>query len=186
MSWFDRLARRAPPPSLEALYLAVAAQAREPAFYADLGVPDTIDGRFDLLCLHAALAIERLRREPDGDALGQALFDRMFEHLDLGLREMGVQDLGVGRRIKAMAEGFRGRSLALRAALAAGDGATLRATLVRNVFGAAIPSDAALDALARYVEASAAALAAADGCALMRGEAPFPPAPAVSAEGAAP
>ena len=66
-------------------------------------------------------SIERLRREPDGDALAQAFFDAMFRHLDLTLREIGVQDLGVGRRIKIMAEGFHGRALAYRAALADAD-----------------------------------------------------------------
>jgi cytochrome b pre-mRNA-processing protein 3 len=60
------------------------------------GIPDTLDGRFDALALHAALMIDRLRREPDGEALAQAFFDAMFRHLDLTLREIGVQDLGVG------------------------------------------------------------------------------------------
>ena len=63
-------------------------------------------------------AIDRLRREPDGEELAQAFFDAMFRHLDLTLREIGVQDLGVGRRIKIMAEGLHGRALAYREALA--------------------------------------------------------------------
>ena len=93
-------------------------EARAPDLFEACGIPDTLDGRFDSLALHAALVIDRLRREPDGEELAQAFFDVMFRHLDLTLREIGVQDLGVGRRIKIMAEGFHGRALAYREALA--------------------------------------------------------------------
>src|SRR5882672_5785883 len=103
-----------------ALYARTAGQARQPVLFEACGIPDTLDGRFDALALHAALMIDRLRREPDGEALAQAFFDAMFRHLDVTLREIGVQDLGVGRRIKIMAEGLHGRALAYRAALAGG------------------------------------------------------------------
>ena len=103
-----------------ALYARTAEQARAPVLFEACGIPDTLDGRFDALALHAALAIDRLRREPDGEGLAQAFFDAMFRHLDLTLREIGVQDLGVGRRIKIMAEGLHGRALAYREALAGG------------------------------------------------------------------
>ena len=94
-----------------ALYKRVAEQARMPRNCSrTCGIPDTLDGRFDSLALHAALVIDRLRREPDGEALSQAFFDAMFRHLDLTLREIGIQDLGVGRRIKIMAEGLHGRA----------------------------------------------------------------------------
>lgn len=117
------------------LYGAVAPQARHPAFYGPLyGVPDTIDARFDMLVLHAFLVMRRLQDEPDGPAVNQSLFDEMFRHLDLNLREMGVQDLGVGRRIKIMAEAFNGRTAAYRAALS-GEGEDLASALRRNVFG---------------------------------------------------
>jgi cytochrome b pre-mRNA-processing protein 3 len=69
----------------------VAEQARMPELFEDCGIPDTLDGRFDSLALHAALVIDRLRREPDGEALSQAFFDAMFRHLDLTLREIGIQ-----------------------------------------------------------------------------------------------
>src|SRR6185437_8271184 len=91
-----------------AVYSATAKRARTPELFEVCGIPDTLDGRFDALALHAALTIDRLHREPDGTALAQAFFDAMFRHLDLTLREIGVQDLGVGRRIKIMAEGFQG------------------------------------------------------------------------------
>jgi cytochrome b pre-mRNA-processing protein 3 len=157
----------------ERLYAVLAQQARQPAFFTELGVPDTVDGRFDLLSLHAGLAIDRLAREADGVALSQSLFDAMFRHLDLALREMGVQDLGVGRRIKIMAEGFHGRGLALRQALQ-GEPALLADVLRRNVFGAATPEPGSLDRLVRFVRAVAAGLAGTDRQVLLAGGISFP------------
>jgi cytochrome b pre-mRNA-processing protein 3 len=124
-----------------ALYARTAELARAAELYEACGIPDTLDGRFDALALHAAVVIDRLRREPDGEALAQAFFDAMFRHLDLTLREIGVQDLGVGRRIKIMAEGFHGRALAYRAALS-GEGTTpLAEVLRRNAYGGRPPAD---------------------------------------------
>jgi cytochrome b pre-mRNA-processing protein 3 len=123
-----------------ALYGRTAEQARAPVLFEACGIPDTLDGRFDALALHATLMIDRLRREPDGEALAQAFFDAMFRHLDLTLREIGVQDLGVGRRIKIMAEGFHGRALAYREALASGQ--PLAEVLRRNAYGGSPPADA--------------------------------------------
>jgi cytochrome b pre-mRNA-processing protein 3 len=101
-----------------------------------------------------------LRREPDGEQLAQGFFDAMFRHLDLTLREIGVQDLGVGRRIKIMAEGLHGRALAYRAALA-GDQAALAEVLRRNAYGGRPPADAqAVAQLEAHVRQYAARLAA--------------------------
>ena len=123
-----------------AIYRQVAEQARAPELFEACGIPDTLDGRFDSLALHAALMIDRLRRESDGEVLAQAFFDAMFRHLDLTLREIGIQDLGVGRRIKIMAEGFHGRALAYREAL--NDGPTpLAEVLRRNAYGGRPPED---------------------------------------------
>jgi cytochrome b pre-mRNA-processing protein 3 len=95
------------------LYGAAVAQARNPAFYVECRVPDTLDGRFDLIVLHLCLLIRRLRREGEtGATLAQALFDTTFDDMDRSLREMGVGDLGVGRRVKAMASAFYGRATA--------------------------------------------------------------------------
>jgi cytochrome b pre-mRNA-processing protein 3 len=157
----------------ERIYALLGSQARNPAFFAGLSVPDTVDGRFDLLSLHAALVIDRLAVEPDGVALSQSLFDAMFRHLDLALREMGVQDLGVGRRIKIMAEGFHGRGLALREALK-GDDAALAAVLMRNVFGAGQPAPEAVERLLRYTRQTAATLAAQSRQGILRAEIQFP------------
>jgi cytochrome b pre-mRNA-processing protein 3 len=156
------------------LYTALAAQARLPVFFADIGVPDTVDGRFDVLALHAWMVIDKVREQPDGDALAQALFDVMFGHLDAAVREMGAQDLGVGRRIKIMAEGLHGRALAFRTAVKAGDPSTLDDALRRNVFGTAKPEPAAVARLAQYVRATVAALAALAPTRLVGGDLPWP------------
>ena len=124
-----------------ALYRRTAERARAAELFESCGIPDSLDGRFDALALHAALAIDRLRQEPDGEVLAQAFFDAMFKHLDLTLREIGVQDLGVGRRIKIMAEGFHGRALAYREALAGGP-TPLAEVLRRNAYGGRPPADA--------------------------------------------
>lgn len=123
------------------LYNRTVERARAAELFEAYGIPDTLDGRFDALALHAALVIDRLQREPDGPALAQAFFDAMFRHLDLTLREIGVQDLGVGRRIKIMAEGFHGRALAYREALAGG-ATPLAEVLRRNAYGGRPPADA--------------------------------------------
>ena len=141
------------------LYARTAEQARATQLFEACGIPDTLDGRFDSLALHAALMIDRLRREPDGEALAQAFFDAMFRHLDLTLREIGVQDLGVGRRIKIMAEGLHGRALAYRAALASGPTA-LGEVLRRNAYGGRPPADdEPVARLEAYVRQHVAALA---------------------------
>ena len=141
-----------------ALYLRTVERARAPQLFEACGIPDSLDGRFDALALHAALMIDRLRREPDGEVLAQAYFDAMFRHLDLTLREIGVQDLGVGRRIKIMAEGFHGRALAYREAL--GSGQPLGEVLRRNAYGGRPPADAEpVVRLEAYVRAEADRLA---------------------------
>jgi cytochrome b pre-mRNA-processing protein 3 len=142
------------------LYARTAERARSPVLFEGCGIPDTLDGRFDALALHAALMIDRLRREADGEALAQAFFDAMFRHLDLTLREIGVQDLGVGRRIKIMAEGLHGRALAYRAALEEGSAASLREALRRNAYGGTPPDDGQVAHLEAYVRDYAARLAA--------------------------
>ena len=141
-----------------ALYARTAEQARATQLFEACGIPDTLDGRFDSLALHAALMIDRLQRESDGEALAQAFFDAMFGHLDLTLREIGVQDLGVGRRIKIMAEGLHGRALAYRAALACGP-TPLGEVLRRNAYGGRSPDAAEVERLETHIRDYAARLA---------------------------
>ena len=133
------------------LYSAVVTQARQVPFYRDLGVPDTVDGRFELIVLHAVLALRRLHQEgADGDELGQAMFDVLIDDMDRSLREMGVGDLGVGWRVKAMGEAFYGRAGAYEAALDDDDGALVEA-LARNLYGTVEADDCQIRAMAAYV-----------------------------------
>ena len=157
------------------LYGAAVAAARDPFLYATVGVPDTLDGRFDLVGLHVFLVIRHLQTQPrPGPELAQAVFDAMFRDMDVNLREMGVGDLSVGTKVKLMWEAFHGRATAYAAALDADDGAALQAALVRNVWrGATTGGDPAL--LAAIVLAQDAHLA---GEALTEGELAFLPAAA--------
>jgi cytochrome b pre-mRNA-processing protein 3 len=128
-----------------ALYTSSVGAARENLYFERLGVPDTLDGRFDLVGLFTALLIRRLRNQaPPGPALAQAVFDAMFADMDFNLREMGVGDIGVGKRMRDMWEAFHGRAMAYEAPLAAGDTAALAAALARNVWRGVPPDGAAL------------------------------------------
>jgi cytochrome b pre-mRNA-processing protein 3 len=155
------------------LYCQVVAAARAPYFYTTLAVPDTLDGRFDLVGLYAFLVIRRLQAAPaPGPMVAQAVFDAMFSDMDLNLREMGVSDLSVGKKVKQMWEAFHGRAGAYQAALAAGDAALLAEALGRNVWrGAAEPGAAAR--LARLALAEDSHLAGQDSGALERGRLVF-------------
>jgi len=168
-----------------ALYTAAVGAARDPRLFGALDVPDSLDGRFDLVGLHVALLIRRLRQDPDprGPALAQAVFDAMFADMDMNLREMGVSDLSVGRRVKTMWEGFHGRALAYEGALDAADATALATALERNVWRRESPATGpapAAHALAGHVAATAAALAGQALPRLLQGEAAFPPYPATT------
>lgn len=143
------------------LYNGIVSQARLPMFYVECGVPDTPDGRFDLIALHAALILRRLRRDHERTApLAQALFDLMFADMDQNLREMGVGDLSVGKRIKAMAKAFYGRLAAYDAGLndTGTDGGRLPAALKRNLYRKGFPRSDQVDAVVSYVRREASAL----------------------------
>ena len=151
------------------LYRAVVEQARGLAFYRDFGVPDTLDGRFEMIVLHIVLVLARLRREgEDGAALGQALFDTMVADMDQSLREMGVGDLSVSRRVKAMGQAFYGHAKAYDTAIAADDNA-LAGALRRNLFGTVEPGDDDIAAIAGYVRGAIAELDGQSGAALLGG-----------------
>lgn len=158
------------------LYGAAVAAARMPWFFAALEAPDSLDGRFDLVGLHVALLIRRLRHDPDprGAALAQAVFDAMFADMDINLREMGVSDLTVGKRVRAMWEALHGRAQAYEAALDAGDAAALAAALQRNVWRMEGEAGPAAHRLAAHALHAAAALQAQDMESLGRGQARFP------------
>lgn len=142
------------------LYGAAVAAARDPEYYATLGVPDTTAGRFELICLHVAVLIRRLRRFADKPAqeLAQSVFDAMFSDMDVTMREMGVGDLGVGKRVKFLWEGFHGRAQTYAAALDAGDMAGLEAAIARNVWAGQPPPEGSAAALAARARAMAETL----------------------------
>lgn len=166
-----------------ALHAAVVARARDPEFYDALAVADTVEGRFEILCLHAFLVLHRLKREGEAAApLGQAMVDALFLNLDRALREMGVGDLSVGKRMKKLAQAFYGRLEAYEGALAMPTDRELQAVLARNVF---VHGEAAPDAAARlaiYIRASVEALGSVDLDDLRRGALHFA---ALPGEGAA-
>ena len=121
------------------LYNIAVAAAREPWFYTELGVPDTLDGRFDLVGVHVFLIIDRLRALPEpGPEAAQAVFDAMFADMDFNLREMGVSDMRLARNVRAMWEAFHGRATAYEAALDAADPGALEAALAKNIWRGAL------------------------------------------------
>lgn len=145
----------------DGLYWGVVRQARTLRFFSDYQVPDTPDGRFDLIALHAALVLRRLHDEPARTTrLSQALFDRMFVDMDESLREMGVGDLSVGRIVKGLAKNFYGRLKAYGDALDADDAAMMQTALSRNLYRQMEPEPAVLSAAAAYLQSTARQLRA--------------------------
>ncbi len=121
----------------QSLYGAVVARARQPHFYDKMGVPDTFDGRFEMMTLHLYLLVHRLRDEtPDKRRLSQQVFDLFIEDMDRGLREAGVGDQTVPKRIKKMTRVFYGRAGAYDEVLALdGDQQTaMEDVMQRNLF----------------------------------------------------
>jgi cytochrome b pre-mRNA-processing protein 3 len=156
----DRLFRPRPARAVgRALYQSVVDQARTPALYADLGAPDTVEGRFEIYSLHVVLLLDRLRGHGDQAAeTSQALFDTYVKALDHALREMGVGDLSVGKKMRKLGEALFGRAKSYEAAFQAlPDTEALQALLVRTVYADAeiVPAPRLVD----YVLAQRAALA---------------------------
>jgi cytochrome b pre-mRNA-processing protein 3 len=160
--------------SIASLYGMIVAQARAAAFYRNYGVPDTVNGRFEMVVLHTVLVLRRLELEPQAvQALGQGIFDRFCADMDGSLREMGVGDLGVPAKMRKIGEAFYGRQSAYVAALETSEPGVLIGALARNVFGTPEASLGAVR-LAAYVRAAADRLAGQDGQALSRAEIAFP------------
>ena len=115
---FPLFRRSARPGTISALYGAIVAQARLPAFYRDYGVPDTVEGRFELIVLHLALLLERIGQEPGLRGVGQGVFDRFCQDMDDNLREIGIGDLAMPKHMRRVRAAFYGRAQAYREALA--------------------------------------------------------------------
>ncbi len=158
--------------TINALYGAIVAQARLPVFYEGYGVPDTVEGRFDMIVLHVILVSRRLRSLAQGRDTGaqvaKALFAAFCRAMARTLREMGVGDLTVPKKVKGLAEAYYGRQGVYEAALPAADPADLVAALARNVFSAGA-GHAGSAPLAAYARRSAAALDLLDDARLTQG-----------------
>jgi cytochrome b pre-mRNA-processing protein 3 len=136
-----------------ALYRQVVERARHPILFTAYGVPDTIDGRFEMLCLHAYAVFHGLKgKGADAEVLSQAVYDAMFADLDGSLRELGAADLGVGKRIKAMTEALNGRIRAYD------HDAELEQAIRRNVYGTVSPGDDQVRWMAAYLRTIRAAM----------------------------
>lgn len=157
------------------IYNAIVEQARRPQFYDGLDVPDTVDGRFDLIVLHAGLYLPRLKSVPgEGRGLAQATFDQMLANLDQNLRELGAGDMSLPKKMKQMVQAFYGRATAYESALKGGDTAALRAAIHRNVYRGAEVGQPKVDALATYVRAASEALKAAPDTDILAGTFAWP------------
>lgn len=133
-------------------------RARAPVFFASFGVPDTIDGRFDMVVLHAWLVLERLRELQMKD-VSQAFVNLLFVSFDESLRELGVGDIGIGHRVKKMADAFYGRLSAYGAATEQG---ALEDAIRRNIFRAESGHERDAAAISNYVRSAQAYIAGSD------------------------
>ena len=135
MRYLGRQQRKLEGRPAERLYQSILQASRQPNLYTEFEVHDHLDSRFDMLCLHISLLMVRLRMLPEDvhKPLNQELFDRFFADMDFTLREMGVGDLGVGKRVRKMSEAFMGRLLAYTKSLERNDKMELALVLARNI-----------------------------------------------------
>lgn len=161
--------------SIHALYGAIVAQARSPAFYRGYGVADTVTGRLELILVHAFLFSRRVR---SGSAnmrrLGQGVFDRFCDDMDANLREMGIGDLSVPKHMQRIGQAFYGRAAAYDAALAAGGDTALPQALIRNVFAGDPGQAERAQRLADYIKAADGQLAQEKDTEFIEGKISFP------------
>lgn len=155
---FNLFRKKSAPEAVFVVYTAIVAQSRQARFYADWGVPDTVTGRFDMICLHLALVLRHLRSSDKSvGEFSQQLFDLFFKDMDRSLRELGAGDLSVPKKIQKMGNVFYGLLGKLTEALDARDRQALEALLRRNVFDDQ-PAPG-IGPLADYLEVQAAHLA---------------------------
>ncbi len=152
------------------LYEAIVAAGRHPAPYAEWAVPDTVTGRFDMIALHVFLVLNRLKG--GHSTFRQELVDTFFDDMDRSLREMGVSDVSVGKKVRKMAESFYGRVAAYEKALQEGP-AAIEAALSRNIYPDGAP-DGVVARLATYVATARQSLAAQDESQIIVGNVTFP------------
>jgi cytochrome b pre-mRNA-processing protein 3 len=163
------------------IYGVIVAQARRPAFYAALGVPDTPAGRYEMVVVHLFLVLERLRAQAEPDSpLPRLLVEAFIADMDDSLRELGIGDLTVPKKVRRAATGLYERSMAYKDGLAAADDTALAAALSEHVYlGTA---DHHARALAAYLRSAAAACAARSAGQMAECDFSFPAIPAVATE----
>ena len=166
-------ARRRDREAAERLYDRAVAAARRPALYVDFGVPDTLQGRFEMIALHLFALMHRLMHEPGDDPdLARLIAERFVADMDASFREMGVGDVSVPKRMSALYRSFGGRVSAYKAGIEGGRG-ELVAALARNVFPDD-PQDWRAAALGDHLWATVGAVRNADLARLSLGEVQFP------------
>lgn len=157
------------------VYAEVTEGARRPTFYDEFGVPDTVDGRYDMMVLHLFLYVRWLKpADKAAQAVSQEACDYFFTQMDRAMREMGVGDLSVPKKMKRLGEVYAGCSAAYDAGLASDDPAELMQALRRNVYADAPAMTAQAEALAAYVRAADRALGATPLPRLLEGRIPYP------------
>ena len=144
--------RRALKREAKALYHKAEAQARSPVFYAEMGVPDTVDGRFEMISLHCYILMHRLQKAGN-KKLAQKLFDAFFKHMDRSLRGLGIGDLGVPKHMKRMMQGFNGRANHYELAMINNSTEELLGAVRQNIYGTIDNVDKAdLERVAEYIQ----------------------------------
>lgn len=169
-------ARRANTAVIDRIYGEIVTAARQPAFYAEMGVPDTPLGRFEMLSLHLFMLFRRARSSANAglDSAVQDVTDEFFKDVDHSLRELGIGDMGVPKRMKKLARMFYGRCNSYGEALDAGDAAALATALARNIRPDLGETDwPGATSLASYVARSCAFLDTQDDSALLEGRIAF-------------
>lgn len=166
--------RQALQETIERLYGAIVAQSRLPSFYMDYAVPDTPEGRFDLLVLHVHLVFRRLAADAATGDTAQQVFDHFIADMDSAVRELGVGDMKVGKKMRSIGEAYYGRANAYDAALKQTGIADLASSLARNIFGSDPARTVEAERLAHYVRDTVAGLSAQDRQAIAGGDLAFP------------
>jgi cytochrome b pre-mRNA-processing protein 3 len=167
----------------DTLYLAVVAKARVPAFYLDAHVPDTVEGRFEMILLHLALVFHRVRNEDEAaKRIAQRVVEAFFTDMDRSLREMGIGDVSVPKKMKKLGQAYNGRSMAYIKALDADDAEALAAAICRNVMACEPGTETAealegSAAIADYALATMTRLASRPVAELLAGEIAVAPVP---------
>ncbi len=154
---FAKLFQRTSPTEDAALrlYRTLVEKARDPVFYSALAVPDTVNGRFDMVVIHAMLVLRRLRDGGiEGEASGKALLELLFTDMDQSLREMGIGDMGIKHHIKRMAKALFGRAEAYENGLD-GDPAALLAALKENLYRHSKPTEDQFARMSDYLQRAA-------------------------------